>query len=451
MTTEMTTGKIPSQLIRFTIPLVLGNLFQLTYNAVDSIIVGNYVGVKGLAAIGCTNPLMNTAYLFMSGMCMGASILMSMSYGSKDTKRLNSLLSTTFLGGSFFCILVSILGIIITPALLKLIQVPADIRQEASLYLRIIFLALLFTFLYNFLANSMRALGDSKTPLIFLALSAFLNVLGDIILVTQLNMGVSGAAISTALSELLCMLCCLLYIHFKVPALHLGKKWFFFEKDLFREIVRFSITSALQQTCLQIGKVIIQSVADSMGLAVMATFSIINRIDDFAYTPQQNIGHAMTTFLAQNKGACKTSRIKAGFITGLILEISYTLLLASICILVARPLIQLFIDQSESAYAEEITTLGISYLHLIAFMYFLPAFTNGIQGYFRGMGKLTITLISTFLNMFGRVLAVFLLAYKFHITISTFAFSNLIGWILMLLFEVPLLFRHFFFFQKESI
>lgn len=442
MIKDMTSGKTTSVLIRFTVPLVLGNLLQLTYNAVDSAIVGNYVGTKGLAAVGCTNPLMNLAILFISGMCMGAGILMSMSFGSGDTARLRRLLSTSMLGGAVFCLIVTVLGIIFTPALLHLIRVPEEIMPEASGYLRIIFTALIFTFLYNFLASSMRALGDSRTPLIFLGISAVLNVIGDLFFIIVLHAGVHGAAIATVLSEILCTLCCTVYILLRLPALHLGRSWFLFDAPLFREIVAFSITSALQQACLQVGKIMIQSIADTMGTAVVAAFGIINRVDDFAYTPQQNIGHAMTTFLAQNKVAGKNERINRGFKSGMLIEFAYTVLLCILCYFGAPFIVRLFIGSSGSTDTAEVMKNSVRYLHLIALMYFLPAFTNGIQGFFRGMGDLKITLLSTFMNMVGRVLTAFLLAFSFHLQIETFAYANFAGWILMILFEFPLLCRH---------
>lgn len=447
----MTTGRIAPLLIKFTIPLILGNLFQLTYNAADSVIVGNFVGTSGLAAVGCTTPLMNIAILFISGMCMGASILMSMSFGSGNHDRLKKLLSTTLMGGLIFCFLVTLLGILFTPQLLHLIKVPKAVMPDAVSYLRIIFSALIFTFLYNFLANSMRALGDSRTPLIFLAISAVLNVFGDLFFVVVLHAGVHGAAIATVLSEILCTICCILYSRAKIPLLRLGRQWLHFERHLFGEIVSFSIASALQQACLQIGKVLIQSVADTMGMTVVAAFSVINRVDDFAYTPQQNIGHAMTTFLAQNKGAEQKSRIRKGFAAGIKIELVYGCLIGLIAFLFAGGIMELFVSHSISADADAVTSSGVLYLHLIAAMYLLPALTNGIQGFFRGMGELKVTLASTFMNMLGRVAAAYFFAYHMHMGIETFAFANLAGWIVMLLFEVPLLVHYLRLMRKDTI
>jgi Na+-driven multidrug efflux pump len=180
---DMTRGKILLPLVSFTIPLVLGNLFQLTYNAADSVIVGKYVGEQALAAVGTSTPIMNIAILLISGMCMGASVLMSSQYGARDYDTLSKQISTTMLAGCGFSMVFSLLMLLLATPVLRLIRVPETAIPEAAVYLRIIFLGLIFTFIYNFLANTMRALGDSKTPLYFLVTSAFLNIFGDLFFV----------------------------------------------------------------------------------------------------------------------------------------------------------------------------------------------------------------------------------------------------------------------------
>ena len=220
---DMTQGKILLPLVSFTIPLVLGNLFQLTYNAADSVIVGKYVGEQALAAVGTSTPIMNIAILLISGMCMGASVLMSSQYGAKDYDTLSRQISTTMLAGCGFSVVFSLLMLLLANPVLRLIRVPETAIPEAAAYLRIIFMGLIFTFMYNFLANTMRALGDSKTPLYFLVTSAFLNIFGDLFFVVVLRWGVAGSAIATVCSEGLCCLLCGIYIKKKIPLLRLGE------------------------------------------------------------------------------------------------------------------------------------------------------------------------------------------------------------------------------------
>lgn len=434
---DMTEGKIISPLISFTIPLVLGNLFQLTYNAVDSVIVGKYVGEEALAAVGTSNPIMNIAILLISGMCMGASVLMSSQYGGKDYEKLSRQISTTMLAGCGFSVVFSLLMVILAKPILGLIQVPQEVIPLAASYLRIIYLGLVFTFLYNFLANTMRALGDSKTPLYFLMISALLNVVGDIFFVAVLQWGVEGSALSTILSEALCCLFCGLYIKKRIPLLCLGKKWLVFDKELLGRTISYGSTSAMQQVCLQLGKIMIQAMVNTQGVSVIAAFTAVNRVDDFAYTPQQNIGHAMTTFIAQNKGAGKKDRIRRGFQGGLMIELAYSVCLLLVILLTAPAIMKLFVEDGDAKVVE----LGVSYLRVIAFMYLLPAMTNGIQGFFRGIGDMKITLYSTFMNMLGRVAAVFVMLMVLKLQFSALAWANMIGWIVMLIFEVPLLMR----------
>ena len=435
MTKDLTQGKITPLFVKFTIPLLFGNIFQLMYNSVDSIIVGQLVGKEALAAVGTSNPLMTLAILFVNGMCIGASILMGTQYGAKKMDVLKRQISTTMIAGIVFSIAVTLFCILFARPLLLLIRVQEEVLPLAVSYLRIVFLGFIFTFIYNFFACTLRALGDSKTPLYFLVTSAFLNIFGDLFFVVVLRWGVAGSAIATVCSEGLCCLLCGIYIKKKIPLLCLGKKWWVFDKSLLGKTVSYGSTSAMQQVCLQLGKLIIQSVVNTQGVAVMAAFTAVNRVDDFAYTPQQNIGHAMTTFLAQNKGAGHKERMKKGFQTGLLIELVYSIGLFAVIWGLAPQIMTLFAEDGDA----QVVSLGISYLHLISWMYILPGLTNGVQGFFRGIGDLKVTLYSTFMNMFGRVVAVFVMLRLLHMDFASLAWANMIGWIVMLLFEVPLL------------
>jgi len=435
MANDMTKGRIAPLLIKFTIPLVLGNIFQLLYNVVDSIIVGKYVGEGALAAVGTCNPLVSLIILFFSGLCMGAGILMSMHYGSKNYDRLSIQLSSTLIGGLGFSAVMTILCMIAAPGLLRLMQADTAILEMAVSYLRIIFMGLIFTFIYNFFASVLRALGDSRSPLYFLVISAVLNIFGDLFFVVVLEWGSSGCAIATVISETVSCLLCGFYIKKKVPILCLGKNWFRFDLSAFLQSVQYGWVSAMQQATVQLGKLGIQVMVNTMGVAAMAAFAAVNRIDDFAYTPQQNIGHAMTSFLAQNKGAGEEIRIKKGFQCGMWIEFIYGAAVCLICFLFAKPLMLLFADEGE------VVALGVTYLHLIAWMYLLPAATNGIQGYFRGIGDLKVTLYSSFINMGVRVAAAFLFIYVCDLGMAALPYAYLCGWLAMLAAEVPLLVR----------
>ena len=435
MTKDLTTGKIMPILVNFTVPLVLGNLFQLTYNAVDSIIVGHFVGKEALAAVGICNPVSTLMILFLNGLCMGASILMGIQYGAKDYETLHRQISTTLLSGAFFSFFLTLVCVIFAVPILLLLQVDPSIMSMTVQYLRIIFLGLMFTFLYNFFSSTLRALGDSASPLYFLIISAILNIFGDLFFVIVLKAGSNGCAISTVLSETLCCLFCIIYIQKKVPILRLGKKWLVFDARLLKKTIAYGWASAMQQATVQMGKIAIQALVNTMGVSVAAAFAVVNRIDDFAITPEQNIAHAMTALMAQNKGAGKNDRMREGFRCGMILELVYGAAVMLICLGFARSLMSLFVKD------EEVIGHGVVYLHLIAVMYILPAVTNALQGFFRGIGDLKVTLMSSFTNMTVRVIAAAPMVLLWNFGIEALPYSYLAGWIAMLLVETPLMLR----------
>lgn len=435
MTKDLTTGKIMPILVNFTVPLVLGNLFQLTYNAVDSIIVGHFVGKEALAAVGICNPVSTLMILFLNGLCMGASILMGIQYGAKDYETLHRQISTTLLSGAVFSFFLTLVCVIFAVPILLLLQVDPSIMDMTVQYLRIIFLGLMFTFLYNFFSSTLRALGDSASPLYFLIISAILNIFGDLFFVIVLKAGSNGCAISTVLSEALCCLFCIIYIQKKVPILRLGKKWLVFDARLLKKTIAYGWASAMQQATVQMGKIAIQALVNTMGVSVAAAFAVVNRIDDFAITPEQNIAHAMTALMAQNKGAGKNDRMREGFRCGMILELVYGAAVMLICLGFARPLMSLFVKD------EEVIGHGVVYLHLIAVMYILPAVTNALQGFFRGIGDLKVTLMSSFTNMTVRVIAAAPMVLLWNFGIEALPYSYLTGWIAMLLVETPLMLR----------
>ena len=314
-------------------------------------------------------------------------------------------------------------------------QVDLSILNMTTTYLQIIFAGLVFTFLYNFFASTLRALGDSKSPLYFLIISSILNIFGDLFFVVVLHAGSKGCAISTVISEALCCVFCILYIQKKVPLLQLGKKWLVFDISLLKRTIAYGWASAMQQATVQLGKLGIQMIVNTMGVSVVAAFTAVNRIDDFAYTPEQNIAHSMTALMAQNKGAGNNNRMQEGFRCGMVLEFIYGIFIFLVCFIFAKPLMCLFVQD------EEVIMHGVTYLHLISIMYILPAFTNGIQGFFRGIGDLKITLISSLVNMTVRVIVAAPLVFSLHLGIEALPYSYLAGWIGMLVVELPLLIR----------
>nr|WP_330414408.1 MATE family efflux transporter [Lachnotalea glycerini] len=433
---NMTQGNVSKNIIRFAIPMILGNIFQLTYNAVDSIIVGRYAGEEALASIGTANPIMNIVMFFIIGICLGASILMSEFFGAGDFSRLKREVSTTIIAGGIFTIMVAMIGFMLTPLLLRMIQTPDEIIHMSSSYLRIIFVGLIFTFLYNIYAASLRSIGDSKTPIYFLIASAILNGCLDMIFVGVMNLGVTGAAFATIIAESLSCILCIRYVYRKIPLLQLKLNEFVFDRALIKKTVSYSWATAMQQTILQIGKVLVQGAVNPLGVDSIAAFNAVNRADDFAFMPQQSIASAMTVFIAQNRGAAKNERIKEGFRRSLIIEIVYCIILMIVMLIFARNFMGLFVTNSSS----QIVILGTTYLRYMAFFYIIPGFTNWLQGYFRGMGEMKITFYSTTVQIIFRV--IFVYAFIPIAGFTGIAYACLGGWIAMLLYEVPAYYRY---------
>ena len=435
MKTDMTKGNPMKIILLFSIPVLMGNLFQQFYNMVDTIIVGQYLGSKALAAVGSTGCIMFLVLGFANGIAQGFGVMASHAFGAKKEKLLKHYVALAIILTVIVSVVLTIPTVLASRQLLIWLNTPDDILVMADAYIKVIFAGIFCTMSYNVASGLLRSIGDSKTPLYFLVTSAFLNIFGDLFFVVVLRWGVAGSAIATVCSEGLCCLLCGIYIKKKIPLLCLGKKWWVFDKSLLGKTVSYGSTSAMQQVCLQLGKLIIQSVVNTQGVAVMAAFTAVNRVDDFAYTPQQNIGHAMTTFLAQNKGAGHKERMKKGFQTGLLIELVYSIGLFCVIWGLAPQIMTLFAEDGDA----QVVSLGISYLHLISWMYILPGLTNGVQGFFRGIGDLKVTLYSTFMNMFGRVVAVFVMIRLLQMEFASLAWANMVGWIVMLLFEVPLL------------
>ena len=428
---NMTKGNIPHHLVRYSVPLILGNVFQLTYNVVDSVIAGRFIGKEALAAEGTANPVMNIVILGISGICMGAAVLMSEFFGAGEHEKLKRQMATTVVFGCWFSLAIALCGLFFARPLLYALRVPEELLAMATTYLRIIFLGAPFTYFYNAVSSALKSVGDSKTPLKFLAFSSILNAVLDLIFIGGLGFGIVCSAMTTVIAEAASAALCIGYVYRKIPLLRLKRGEFCLDMELLKETLNYGSVTALQQSCQPIGKLLIQGAINPLGVDVIAAFNAVSRVDDYAFTPEQSISHGITTFVAQNRGAKQTKRIRRGFAWGLLLEACYWVLICATILLIRRPVLSLFVTESDQSLVE----IGSRYLGLMAFFYIFPAFTNGIQGFFRGMGDLKVTLLSTFIQTSVRVLFVYLLTPSMGIQGAAVACA--IGWSMMLLFEVP--------------
>ena len=435
MTHDMTKGSILNLLVRFTLPLVAGNILQLTYNAVDSIILGRCVGSGELAAVGTSNPLMSFIIMFMQGISLGCGVLIGHLFGSGETERLKRQVSTGMVSGCVFALILTAAVVPGAPVLLSILQADESILAPAVLYLRIVGCGLIFNFIYNYFSSVLRALGDSVTPLFFLALSAGLNIAGDLLMVVVFKMGIAGCALSTFLCQGLSCLMAYLYIVRKIPFLDMGRGWFSFDKTMFRKTLEYGSVTAIQQSTVQAGILGVQAVVNSMGAAATAGFAAANRIDDFSLIPGRNIANAMTAVMAQNEGAGKRERVRRTFSVGMALEAGFGTAASLLLFLFYGACMRLFTDE------QAVLLQGETYLKLIALMYILPAMTNGIQGYFRGIGNMKITLAASILNMGMRFASCLVYVFIFRMGIEAVPWACFTGWVSMIIMELPLLVR----------
>lgn len=423
---KMTQGSIARHLIAYALPLILGNLFQLTYNAVDSIVIGKFAGENALAAVSAANPVMTIVILGVSGVSIGASVLMSRFYGAGDEDALRREVATTIGFGAIASLVVFAVGWPLSGPVLRLMNVPDEILEMAARYLQVIFVGFLFTFQYNILAAALRSVGDSRTPVVYLALASVMNAGLDVLLVAGLRWGVVGAGVATVAAEGISALLCARHIYRKIPLLHLGLRELKIDRRLLGETVSSGAITALQQACQPIGKALIQSVMNAQGVSVIAAFNAVSRVDDFACIPEQSISSSMMTCIAQNRGAGEHARVGETLRRGMMIEAAYGVLICAAVLLVKEPVMRLFAAQDSM----QMVSMGVDYLTLMAFFYILPGITNGIQGYFRGMGEMKTTLVATFIQISIRALVVAVLVPR--VGLNGAAWACAIGWSAML-------------------
>ncbi len=430
---DMTSGSPFSHLWRYALPLLMANWLQLAYNAIDSIIAGRFIGRDALAAEGIAAPVMNLVILSISGLCIGAGILMSEYFGGKKMEDLRKTIAVTLRSGILIASIVMAAGIVFTDLILRFLEVPADIYDITKTYLRITFIGAPFTFTYNALAAAMKSVGDSKTPLRFLAFCSILNAVLDLILLGFFHHGIFTSAATTVIAEAASALLAIFYMIRKTSELMPNREEWEYDQNIFNKVVSYGTPTALQQAIQPIGKLLIQSQVNMLGVSSIAAFHAVTRADDFACIPEQGISSSISTYIAQNNGARKKERIAKGFFTGIMMEVSYGILIALLTFILRRPIVSLFVTGEA---ANDVIAIGADYLSIMAFFYLWPAMTNGFQGYFRGMGRMKMTILGTSVQISIRALFTVLLAHR--IGIRGIAYASMIGWSAMLAFEVPI-------------
>lgn len=429
---DMTVGQPRTHLIKYAIPVLLGNWLQLAYNAIDSIIAGQFIGKEALAAEGIAAPVMNLVILAISGLCIGAGVLMSEFFGAKNYEGLRKSLGTILSMGAIVSVILACLCIVVTPWILELVQVPAQILDITGIYIRITFIGMPFTYFYNALAAGLKSVGDSKTPLKFLMFSSILNAVLDLVFLGIFKYGIVCSAVTTVVAEAVSAILAAGYMKYKQGQLFPGREEFLPDMNILRKVINYGGPTAIQQAIQPIGKLLIQGQVNALGVTTIAAFNAVTRVDDFACIPEQGISAAISTYIAQNRGAKRYDRIKNGFKAGLLLETCYWVIIGTIALTLRAPIISLFVKENDAAAVVEV---GSQYLLLMALFYLWPAMTNGFQGFYRGMGKMYTTILGTTIQITLRTIFTYILAPSLGIV--GIAYACAIGWSAMLLFEIP--------------
>jgi putative MATE family efflux protein len=396
---NMTEGPAGKLILAFAVPMFIGNIFQQLYNMVDSIVVGRYVGPQALAAVGTSFPVIFLLISLAMGLTMGSGVIISQYFGAGQNEQVRKAASTAMIFQTVFGLAASVVGVFFSRPLLQLLRTPPDVIDASVTYMTIFFGGLIFMFTYNTLSSTLRALGDSRTPLYFLIIAAVINTVLDVIFVASFGWGVAGVAWATLIAQAISSILCLVYIRHRVPLLRFSRQEFVFDREMFRTMVRIGIPSALQQSVLSLGFMAMQGLINSFGSVTMAAYTAASRLDSFAMMPIQNFSMALSTFVGQNVGANRFDRVREGLRSTLAMTIGVCLVASLLIYLIGPQLIQIFIDAKET----EVIARGVGYLRTVSLFYVIFSVMVVVNGVLRGAGDTVLTMVSSLVGLGTRV------------------------------------------------
>ena len=423
---DLTQGGITTTLLQFTLPMLAGSLLQQCYNIADTLIVGQCIGANALAAVGSAYTLMVFLISILLGLSMGSGTVFSLQYGAGDLSALRRSIYVSLLLIGTVTILLNVAVFLWLDPILRWLQVPYDIYPLMRNYLWIIFWGIVFTFLYNFYAALLRAVGDSVTPLWFLAVSVVLNIGLDLFLILVLDQGIEGAAVATVIAQGTAASGILLYTYKIRPELRLHREDMRFDRSSLREITSFSTLTCVQQSVMNFGILMVQGLVNSFGTVVMAAFAAAVKIDSFAYMPVQEFGNAFSTFIAQNFGARKGDRIRRGVRSAFLITIVFSLIISLLVFFFAKPLMLIFVRPDEA----EILRIGTEYLRIEGAFYLGIGILFLLYGYYRAIRMPGMSVVLTILSLGTRVVLSYWLASIPSIGVTGIWWSIPIGWFL---------------------
>ena len=423
---DLTKGSVTSSMLLFAIPMILGDLLQQCYNIADTLIVGKFLGRNALAAVGSSFTLMTFITSIILGLCMGSGALFSIRFGQRDEDAFKENLCASFVFILFMTVLLNILSFVFLDKCRILLQVPDEVWGDMRAYLFIVFMGIPAIFLYNYFASFLRAVGNSVTPLVFLAFSAVLNIFLDLWFVIGLKRGTSGAAEATVISQYISGIGISIYTLGTRSLVRSVWDIRILKRNRIKEIISFSVLTCIQQSVMNFGILMVQGLVNSFGTVIMAAFAAAVKIDAFAYMPVQDFGNAFSTFIAQNYGANDTSRIKAGLKSAVKISIIFSIIISAIVWVFAKPLMLIFVDAKEVDIIYE----GIRYLRIEGAFYFEIACLFLFYGLYRAIGIPAMSVVLTVISLGTRVALAYILSNVPQIGVTGIWWSVPIGWVL---------------------
>lgn len=426
MYTDMTKGPVMKSMLHFAVPMILGNLLQQCYNIADTLIVGKFLGSNALAAVGSSFTLMTFLTSILLGLCMGSGTFFSIRYGEQDETGMKEGICASFLLILSLTAILNIFAFTFLDKIQVFLKVPDEIWHDMHSYLIIIFTGIPATFLYNYFASLLRAIGNSIIPLIFLAVSAVLNIMLDLWFILGLHWAVWGAAAATVAAQYISGIGITIYSLICIPYLKIHKGEYRIRWQCMHEIAGFSVMTCIQQSIMNLGILLVQGVVNSFGPAVMAAFAAAVKIDSFAYMPVQDFGNAFSTFIAQNYGAKKDDRIRTGLKGAVTTAFIFCITVSAVVWIFARPFMLLFVNAEETA----IITEGTRYLRIEGSFYCGIGFLFLLYGLFRALERPGISVVLTVISLGTRVALAYILSSVPTIGVIGIWWSVPIGWIL---------------------
>ena len=422
---DLTTGNITSGLWAFAVPLMLGNVLQQLYNLADTWVVGKCIGNNALAAVGASYTLMIFLTSVIIGLCLGSSAFIAMAYGKKNTEKIKNGIFLSFAFTALITVLLIVLFCAGLDTIIKWLRVPQETVSDMRIYLFYVFMGFFATFIYNYISNLLRGLGNSVVPLFFLALSVVLNIALDILFVAGFQMGIAGAAQATVLAQHISGFGLLIYYWIKYPGLRLHKKDCVWNREDFMEILSLSGFTCLQQSVMNFGILMVQGLVNSFGAVVMAAFAVAVKIDTIAYMPVQDFGNAFSVFVAQNFSAGKKDRIRAGMKSaGISVAVFCAVISTAVCVF-AKTLMQIFVSGSD-----EVVRTGVQYLRIEGMFYIGIGILFMLYGYYRAVSRPGVSVVLTVISLGTRVLLAYTLSAVSWIGVAGIWGSIPIGWFL---------------------